>query len=55
MRLHLPMQGVQVLSQVRELRFHRLPWTKEQNIKPKQYYNKFNKDFKKKWSKSKKS
>ena len=29
-------------------------WPKNQNIEQKQYYNKFNKDFKKKWSTSKK-
>ena len=29
-------------------------WPKHQNIKQKQYCNKFNKDFKKKWSTSKK-
>ena len=42
------MPGVQVRSLVRELRFLRDSWPKSQTIKQKQYYNKFNKDFKKK-------
>ena len=42
LRLRLPMQGVQVQSLVRELRSHE----KIKHIKQKQYYNKFNKDFK---------
>ena len=37
--------GVQVQSLVRELIPHAL-WSKDQNIKQKQYWNKFNKDFK---------
>jgi len=46
--VHLPMQGVQVQSLIRDLRFH-MPWRpKIQNIKQKQYCNKFNKDLKKK-------
>ena len=40
LRLHLPMQGVQVRSLVRELRSH-MPWgPRNQNIKQKQYYDK---------------
>ena len=42
LRLRLPMQGVQVQSLVRKLRSHE----KIKHIKQKQYYNKFNKDFK---------
>ena len=42
---HLPMQGVWVPSLVGELRFHILCGQKSQNIKQKQYCNKFNKDF----------
>ena len=42
LRLRLPMQGVQVQSLVRKLRFHE----KIKHIKQKQYYNNFNKDFK---------
>ena len=42
LRLRLPMQGVQVQSLVRELRSHE----KIKHRKQKQYYNKFNKDFK---------
>ena len=44
LKLHLPVQGAQVQSLVRELRSNVLPG---QNIKQKPYYNKFNKDFKK--------
>ena len=44
LKLHLPVQGAQVQSLVRELRSSMLPG---QNIKQKPYYNKFNKDFKK--------
>ena len=39
------MQGVQVQPLVGELRSH-MPHQKKQNIKQKQYCNKFNKDFK---------
>ena len=46
LRLHLPMQGVQVLSLVRDLRSHMIGSPKNQNVKQKQYCNKFNKDFK---------
>ena len=42
LRLRLPVQGVWVRSLVRELRSH----GKIKHIKQKQYYNKFNKDFK---------
>ena len=42
LRLRLPMQGVQVQSLVRKLRFHE----KIKHIKQKQYHNKFNKDYK---------
>ena len=44
LRLHLPLQGVQVQSLVRELRSH-MPCENE-NINQNQYCNKFNKDFK---------
>ena len=40
------MLGVQVPSLVGELRSHMSPGQKNQNIKQKQYCNKFNKDFK---------
>ena len=40
------MQGAQVRSLVRELRSHIPPGQKNQNVKQKQYCNKFNKDFK---------
>ena len=43
LRLHLPMQGVQVQSLIRKLRS---PVPHSQNIKQKQCYNKVNKDFK---------
>ena len=46
LRLRLPMQGVQLRSLVGELRFHMPHGQKTQNIKQKQYCNKFNKDFK---------
>ena len=46
MGLCLPMQGVRVQSLVRELRSHMSRGKINQNIKQKQYYNKFNKDFK---------
>ena len=46
LRLHLPMQGVQVRSPVRELRTD-MPHGQKKNIKQKQYSNKFNKDSKK--------
>ena len=42
LRLHLLMQGVQV----REIRSHMPRGQKNQNIRQKQYCNKFNKDFK---------
>ena len=48
LRLHLPMQGRQVRSLVRELRSHMAHGQENQNIKQKQYCNKFNKDLKKK-------
>ena len=40
------MQGVQVWSLVRELRSHMPRSQKTENIKQKQYCNKFNKEFK---------
>ena len=46
LRLCLPMQGVQVQSLVGELRSPMPRGQKNQNIKQKQYCNKFNKDFK---------
>ena len=46
LRLHLPLQGVWVQSLVGELRFPRTSQPKNQNIRQKQYCNKFNKDFK---------
>ena len=48
-RFCLPMQGMQVQSLVGELRSTCL-LAKKQNLKQKQYYNKFNKDLKKKQS-----
>ena len=48
LRLHLPMQEVWVQSPVRELRSHMPHGQKLQNIKQKQYCNKFNKDIKEK-------
>ena len=45
LRLHLPMQRVQVRSLVGEQIPH-ASWPKNQNIKRKQHCNKFNKDFK---------
>ena len=51
LRLHLSMQGVGVQSLVRKLRSH-MPHSqkkkkkkKKQNLKQKQYWNKFNKTF----------
>ena len=38
LRLHLPMEGVQVRSLVRELRSHKPHGQKKQNRKQKQYY-----------------
>ena len=46
LRLCLLMQGMQVWSLVGELRILHASWPKCQNIKQKQYCNKFNKDFK---------
>ena len=46
LRLHLPMQGVQIPSLVGELRRPHASQPKKQNTKQKQYCNKFNKDFK---------
>ena len=46
LRRHLPVQRVQVWSLVGQLGPHRLHSQKNQNIKQKQYCNKFNKDFK---------
>ena len=46
LRLCLPMQGVWVRSLVGELRSHMPLSQKNQNIKQKQYCNKFNKNFK---------
>ena len=44
--VHLPVQGVQVQSLVRELGSG-MPWQpRNQSIKQKKYCNKFNKDFK---------
>ena len=48
-RFCLPMQGMQVRSLIGELRSTCL-LAKKQNLKQKQYYNKFNKDLKKKSS-----
>ena len=48
-KTYLPMQGVRVLSLFGELQSHMLCGQKKkktQNIKQKQYCNKFNKDFK---------
>ena len=46
LRLHLPMQWVQVQSLVTELKSHMPRGQKNQkNIKQKRYCNKFNKDF----------
>ena len=46
LRLHFPIPGVQVCFLIREVRSH-MPWQpKRQNLKQKQYYNKFNKNFK---------
>ena len=53
LRLRLPIQGMQVQSLVWELKSHMPRGQKNQNIKQKQYCNKFNKHFKK-WSTSKK-
>ena len=46
LRLHLPMQGMQVQFLVRELRSHMPQAKKPKHIRQKQYCNKFNKDFK---------
>ena len=46
LRPRLPMQGVWVWSLVRVLRSHMPRDQKHQNMKQKQHYNKFNKDFK---------
>ena len=46
LRPRLPMQGLWVPSLLRELRSHVPPGQKHQNIKQKQYCNKFYKDFK---------
>ena len=45
LRILLPMQGLQVRSLVGELRSHMPQSQKNQNMKQKQYCNKFNKDF----------
>ena len=45
LRLHLPMQGVQVQSLVRELRSH-MPCNQKTKYKTKQCCNKFSEDFK---------
>ena len=45
LRLHFPIQGVQVQSLVGELRSHK-PLGQKAKTKQKQYYNKFNKYFK---------
>ena len=47
LRLHLPMQGVQVQFLIRELRSYMLQDQKKQNIKQKQYCTKFSKGFEK--------
>ena len=47
LRLHLPMQEVQVWSLVGGAKIPHASRPKNQNIKQKQYCNKFNKDFKK--------
>ena len=46
LRLHLPVQGVWVWSLVGDLGSHMPHSSKNQNIKQKQYYNKFSKEFK---------
>ena len=46
LRLDLPKQGAWVQSLVREMRSHMPHGQKYQNIKQKQYCNKFNEDFK---------
>ena len=44
--LHFPVQGAKVCFPIREVKSH-MAWRPErQNLKQKQYYNKFNKDFK---------
>ena len=48
LRLHLPVRGVQIQSPIGELKSHMICDQKTQNIKLKQYCNKFNKDLKKK-------
>jgi len=54
LQLRFPVQREQVKSLLRKLRSHMpLSLKTKQNIKQKQYCNKFNKGFKKKWSKSK--
>ena len=53
LRLHLPVRGVQIQSLIGELKSHMTCDQKTQNIKLKQYCNKFNKDFKKKSLKTK--
>ena len=45
-RLCLPMQKVWVRSLAGELRPPLVSWLKNQNVQPKQYYKKFNKDLK---------
>ena len=45
LRLHLSIQGVQVQFLVGELKSHMAWGQKNQNIKQKQYYDKFKKDF----------
>ena len=53
LRLCLPMQGACVQSLVGETKIPHAPWPKNQNIKQKQYCNKFSQDLKK-WSTSNK-
>ena len=47
LRLHLPMQGVQIQSLIRELRSYMPQGRKKQNMKQKQYCTKFSKGFEK--------
>ena len=47
LRLHLPMQGVQVQFLIRELRSYMPQGQKKQNKKQKQYCTKFSKGFEK--------
>ena len=46
LRLHLPVQGMGSSIPGQEAKILHASWVKKQNIKPKQYCNTFNKDFK---------